>query len=108
MLVEMRKPESTELRLLLACARAHTVAGDQAAIRALLAAGIDWTAFVQKAVAHGLAGLAGHTLTRLVPDAVPDDIQAAFAAAIADTRHSNQKLLDELAQLLALLAASTA
>jgi len=93
-----------ELRLLLACARAHTAAGDEAIIRQMLEEGIDWTAFVRKTVAHGLAGLAGHTLARLAPDAVPGDIRAAFQAFIEQTRKSNQVLVDELAQLIGSLA----
>jgi predicted O-linked N-acetylglucosamine transferase (SPINDLY family) len=105
MLSAMRRPEAPELRLLLACARAHTTQDDEAAIRAQLAEGIDWTIFVQKAVAHGLAGLAGHTLARLAPDAVPEDLKAAFATFIEDIRKCNQTLLDELAQLIGLLAA---
>lgn len=101
-----RQPEAPELKLLLACARAHTAADHEAAIRALLAEGIDWTVFVRKTVSHGLAGLAGHSLMRLVPDAVPADIQSAFQAFIEQTRKSNQTLLDELAQLIGLLAES--
>jgi len=99
----MRRPKAPELRLLLACARAHTAAGDETAIRQLLEEGIDWTAFVRKTVAHGLAGLAGHTLARLAPDAVPDDIRRAFQAFIEQTRKNNQALLGELAQLIRLL-----
>lgn len=104
MLSAMRRPQAPELRLLLACARAHTTQGDEAAIRGLLAEGADWTVFVRKTVAHGLAGLAGHTLARLVPDAVPAEIHTAFQAFIEQTRKSNQVLLDELAQLVGLLA----
>src|SRR5258708_1866952 len=100
----MRGPEAPELKLLLACARAHAAAGDEVAIRALLAEGVDWTEFVQKAVAHGLAGLAGHILTRLVPDAVPEEILQAFASFIEQTRKNNQALLDELVRLIASLA----
>lgn len=100
----MKLPQNPELRLLLACARAHAGASDEIAIRGLLEEGVDWTKFVQKAVAHGLVGLAGHTLTRLVPDAMPDDIRAAFAAFVKRTRGSNQTLLDELSQLIAALA----
>ena len=104
MLSAMRRPKAPELRLLLACARAHTTAGDETAIRQLLEDGIDWTGFVRKSVGHGLAGLAGHTLIRLVPDAVPGDIQAAFQAFIEQTRNSNRVLLEELAQLVGSLA----
>jgi len=100
----MRQPGTPELRLLLACARAHASAEDEAAIRRLLEQGADWTLFVQKALSHGLAGLAGDTLSRLAPDMVPGDVLGAFQAYIAQTRESNRALLDELAQLITVLA----
>jgi predicted O-linked N-acetylglucosamine transferase (SPINDLY family) len=100
----MRRPKAPELRLLLACARAHTTARDEAAIRQLLEEGIDWTGFARKSVGHGLAGLAGHTLIRLAPDTVPEDIRCAFQAFIEQTRNSNRVLLEELAQLVGSLA----
>lgn len=103
---EMKQPRAPELRLLLACARAHLQPEREAAIRELLCADVDWTLFVRKAVAHGLAGLAGHTLGRVAPDLVPDEILAAFQAFIAQTRESNLGLLEELARLVELLAAA--
>ncbi|HET7085333.1 MAG TPA: nucleotidyltransferase family protein [Rhizomicrobium sp.] len=96
----MQQPKAPELRLLLACARAHPSQDDKAAIRQLLNEGTDWTLFVQKAVSHGLAGLAGHTLGLAAPDMVPEDILAAFQAYVEQTRASNQVLLDELAELI--------
>ena len=68
------------MRLLLACARVLTTQEDEAAIRQMLDEGIDWTLFARKAIDHGLAGLAGHTLARVAPDMVPDDILDAFRA----------------------------
>ena len=66
------------------------------AIRQLLEQDVDWACFARKALGHGLAGLAGHTLARLVPDMVPGDILDAFAMLIEQTRSSNQLLLNEL------------
>ena len=63
-----------ELRLLMTCARVLTTEEDQAAIRQMLDEGIDWTLFTRKAIDHELAGIAGHTLARVAPDMVPDDI----------------------------------
>jgi predicted O-linked N-acetylglucosamine transferase (SPINDLY family) len=100
----MRQPKAPELRLLLACARAHTSTKDEVAIRRMLEQGIDWTTFVQKTLSHSLAGLAGHTLSRLAPDMVPDDVLAAFQAFIEQTRESNLTRLDELARLIKRLA----
>ncbi len=96
----MRQPKAPELRLLLACARAHPTQDDEGAIRRLLNDGVDWTAFVQKAIAHGLAGLAGHTLTRVAPDMVPEDMLVAFQAFIEETRKGNEVLLKELIALV--------
>src|SRR5258707_666321 len=104
MLDEMRQPKALELRLLLACGRAQPTEQDEAAIRLVLNDGVDWTAFVQKAIAHGLAGLAGHTLTRVTPDMVPEDMLIAFHAFIEQTRKSNEILLKELIEFVERLA----
>src|SRR4051812_48862378 len=101
----MQKAQTPALRLLLACARAHPTAADEENIRYLLVNGFDWMPFAQKTIDHGLAGLAGHTLARLVPDLVPDDVLEGFQAFITQTRSSNQRLLDELARLVDRLAA---
>jgi predicted O-linked N-acetylglucosamine transferase (SPINDLY family) len=103
---EMKQPPALELRLLLACARAHPTPEHETAIRTLLHEDVDWTLFVRKAVTHGLAGLAGHTLGRVAPDLVPDEILGAFQAFIVQTRESNQVLLEELARLVERLAAA--
>jgi Uncharacterised nucleotidyltransferase len=101
----MQQPKTTELRLLLASARAHPTAEDETAIRQLLKEGVDWTLFVRKAIDHALAGLAGHTLARLASDMVPADILDAFQSFIEQTRKNNRALLGELCQLLESLAA---
>ena len=67
---------------------------------------VDWTAFAQKTIAHGLAGLVGHTLGRIAPDIVPGDILAAFQTFIEQIRKSNQVLLNELGALVDGLAAA--
>jgi len=100
----MHQPTAPELRLLLACARAHPTTMDEAAIHKLLDGGVDWTLFVQKALDHGLAGLAGHTLARLAPHKVPDEILSAFQTLIGQTRDSNHVLLNELFCLIEKLA----
>ncbi len=96
--------ESPELRLLLASARADPDEEDQAEIRRLLAHGMDWTAFVRQALAHGLAGLSGHGLLRAAGDALPTDIAEAFGTVIERSRRHNQILLDHLARVLDALA----
>ena len=100
----MRRPKAPELRLLLACARAHPTSEDEAAIRRMLDSGIDWAQFARKTLDHGLAGLAGHTLAKLVHDQVPGDIAAAFQVLIEQTRARNQLLLEQLFGLMEGLA----
>jgi len=95
-----------ELRLLLGCARIVTSAHEDDAIRRMLANGIDWTLFARKAIEHGLAGLAGHTLARVAPDMVPADILEALRVIIDRSREKNRQLFDELARLLDVLAAN--
>jgi hypothetical protein len=93
-----------ELSLLLACARAGKVQEKQAAIQQLLADGIDWTSFAQTAIAHGFASFAAHSLTRLAPESVPDDILDAFHALMDETSKANRALFEELARLVDALA----
>ena len=93
-----------ELRLLLTCARVHTAQGEDAVIRQMLDEGIDWTAFARKAIDTDLAVLAGHTLARVAPDMVPDDILDALRINIDRTRGKNRALFDELARLIDALA----
>ncbi len=91
------------MRLLLACARVRTSAPDEAAIRAAIAAGPDWTGFAQAAIDHGLVGLAGATLQRVAADLVPADLLDAFAAVTEQARRKNIALFSELADLIAAL-----
>jgi predicted O-linked N-acetylglucosamine transferase (SPINDLY family) len=70
----------------------------------MLDEGIDWTLFARKAIDHGLAGLAGHTLTRVAPDMVPDEIRDAFRELVDQTRQRNRALFGELAGAIEALA----
>jgi predicted O-linked N-acetylglucosamine transferase (SPINDLY family) len=100
----MQKPRTPELRLLLACARAHPTAENDEEIRQQLNEGADWTLFARKAIDHGLAGLAGHTLARAARDLVPSEILDAFQTLVTQTRTTNRTLLNELARLMEALA----
>ncbi len=93
-----------ELSLLLASARTGDAQENQAAIQQLLADGVDWTSFAQKALAHGVASFAAHTLARLAPDYIPSDILDAFHAIADETSRANRALFDELTRLLDALA----
>jgi protein O-GlcNAc transferase len=97
---------SVELRLLITCARLHLTREDEAAIRASLMDGVDWTRFARKAIAHGLAGLVGHTIIRVAHDLAPDDILDAFRTTIDHTRKRNRVLFDDLAGAVGALAES--
>lgn len=63
-----------DIRLLTACAKVITSKGDEAEIRQMLVEGIDWRLVARKAIAHGLDGLVGNTLTGVAPDMVPEDV----------------------------------
>ena len=88
------------MRLLLACARTALSGDEVRAIRSQLAEEIDWTIFARKAIDHGLAGLAGHSLIQVADDLVPKAILEALRILVEQTRKSNQNLIDELGRLL--------
>ena len=73
-------------------------------IRRMLDESIDWTVFARNAVDHGLASLAGHTLARIAPDMVPDDILDAFRAILDQTRGTNRAAFNELSGVIEELA----
>ena len=102
----MRQPKTPDLRLLLACARAHPTAADEAILRRLLDEDVDWARFARKTLDHGLGGLVGHALALLVPDRVPPEILDAFQALIQQTRSGNQVNLDVLFRLMDALDAA--
>jgi hypothetical protein len=98
--------KTDELKLLLACARTDATEANEAAIRQMLLGEIDWTLFARKAIDHGLASLAGYTLGRLAPDAVPEDILSAFRTIVDQTRRKNRALFDELASVISALSSA--
>src|SRR5581483_9082099 len=93
-----------EFQLLLTCAKVSPSPEDEATIRRMLSAEIDWIVFARKAIDQELAVLAGHTLARVAPDMVPDDILDAFQAIIDQTRRRNRGLFLELAGVVEALA----
>ncbi len=92
--------DAPELALLLACSRVRISQEDERAIRLLLQAGIDWTAFARRAIEHGLACLAGKSLASAAPDLVPDDILDAFSALITHASRANTTAFDELTRII--------
>ncbi len=93
-----------ELRLLLACSRVSSTDAVESAIRSMLQQGVDWTAFARSAVDHGLAGLAGQTLSRVAPDLVPEDILEALGTIVHQSGRANRARFEELARVLEALA----
>src|SRR5579883_77381 len=91
-----------ELALLLLCARTRMGESERAAIRGLLAGGIDWTEFARLAAESGLAGMAGASLAVAAPDLMPAELEDAFDTVRAETSRTN---LARAAQLGAVLAA---
>ena len=101
---ERAEVQLPELRLLLACATSRTTEEGDGAIRQLLEGRVDWTRFAHKAIAHGLAGLAGHNLARVAGDIVPTEILDAFRVHLEQTRRKNAALFDELVRIIQALA----
>jgi FkbM family methyltransferase len=88
------------LWLLFASARPSPSEDVEREIRKALHEGIDWALFAQKVLDHGLGPLCGHTLSRVAPDLVPEDVLRAFREIVEQTRSRNQELFYELALLL--------
>jgi predicted O-linked N-acetylglucosamine transferase (SPINDLY family) len=99
---------SPELEVLLACAGAVVSGAQGSKVPALLAAGMDWTGFARRALAQGLAGLAGVGLSRVAGQRVPGELVDAFAVALQGTRQSNEALWVELSVLGEALAGEVA
>lgn len=95
-----------EGELLSACVKAVRTPEDEAHIRQSVAAGIDWLRFAHQAVETGVAGRVAHTLARIAPDLIPNDILAAFAGILEQTRQANNILLARLAELAPIKAAN--
>jgi len=95
-----------ELRLMLACAQTSPDRQVIADVRDCLLDGIDWTAFVQSTLEHGLAGPVGRTLAGLGPEVVPRDILDAFCKHTERTRKQNTALFAQLVRILDALAKS--
>ncbi len=89
-----------DIRLLTACAKVITSKEDEAAIRQMLVEDIHWTLVARKAIAHGLDGLVGNTLTRVAPDVVPEDVLDSFRASIDQRRRHNRWLFEQLAGVI--------
>ncbi len=94
-----------EPRLLLASSRVVVDDAGGRAIQQTLRQGIDWTVFARLAVAHGVAGLSGHTLSRVAPDLVAEEILDALRISLQQTGRANRARFEELAGVLEALAA---
>ncbi|HET7085476.1 MAG TPA: FkbM family methyltransferase [Rhizomicrobium sp.] len=94
-----------EFRLLLASARVRPSREDEAAIRRILAEGVDWERFARRVINHGLAGLCGRTLALVASDMVPANILDALSLVLEHARKGNQGLLDDLGRLIKSLEA---
>ena len=102
--VEMTTAMTADLRLLLACARSYRSEEETAALRRLLAEGVDWTAFARKAMNHGLVSLVARTFADCAADLVPAEIMDAFLVNASGTAERNNALFAELTRLVQSLA----
>ena len=99
--MDEREPTALELRLLLASTKVPTTANDEAAIGQMLNEGIDWTVFAKMAIDRGLVSCAAHTLVRVAPHMMPDDILDVLRKIAAATVSQNGEVFREVARLLA-------
>ncbi len=97
---------SPELRLLLIGAKVATRAAENAAVRELVHAGIDWTGLAHRMVEHGVISSVAQMLLRVAPDLMPEDLLDALRTVLATTRRRNLALFDEMAALIEGLAAA--
>jgi hypothetical protein len=72
---------------------------------ARIARDADWTAVVQTALRHGVAGLLCRSLCRLSPEEVPSDIVDAASVHLANADTQGTALVTQLFEILDVLAA---
>jgi hypothetical protein len=101
--VDSRPPEIGDI--LLIAARSRPTALDLHRLRETVARDPDWTALVQTALAHGVAGLLCRHLLTAAVDMLPNEIRDAATAFLA---YRTQAHADGVSQLLDLLDAFTA
>src|SRR3954454_6207251 len=102
------EPMTAEARLVALCTKVRATGADEVTIRTLLAGEIDWTAFARMLVERGLASHAGHTLLRVAPEVLPDDISDALRAVVDQTRAANGSLLAQLARTIEAMPSASA
>lgn len=93
---------------LMACARVSLGSAAPAELEACLRrGGIDWPAFVQAAIRHGVAQTAAHELLRTESSAeVPEPIRAALHRLVIGNAARNRVLLREAGRLVAALGSA--
>jgi hypothetical protein len=72
----------------------------EAAIRALVADGVDWTVLVQIALRHRVAPLLHRSLRIACPDLLPEDLAAAFQVHDESARATGTALVIALVELV--------
>jgi hypothetical protein len=96
---------SSEIELLLLCARATVGDEERARIVELAANVVEWDAVLRLAGRHGLVPPLFMRVSELCPDAVPPDALASLRDQFRRVSALNVYLSDELRQLLRLFAA---
>src|SRR5262249_51787496 len=91
---------SAESRLLFASAKTTIAEADESTIRAILERPVDWTLFAQTAIEKGVVSRVAHTLLRVAPDMIPDDILGAMRTILEQTRSRNREVLDKVARMI--------
>jgi len=99
-MVEQGALAEGERELLSACARIATTHEEEAMIRERLTAGLDWLRLARQAIEQGAASRIAHTLVRIAPELIPEDILGAFEDILRETRQQNTSLLERLGAAL--------
>ncbi|GGJ03444.1 nucleotidyltransferase domain-containing protein [Neoroseomonas lacus] len=94
------EPPSLESAVVFATARRELGEADRAVLLSASARGVDWTAVVRGALAHGTGTLLCHHLLTLPSDKLPAAMHAAAEAVVAGRRAANAAVVEQLFGLL--------
>ena len=91
---------STEVDLLLSCARTQITAEISNRIRALVQGKVDWIALIRLALCHGVMPLLYRNLQQVCPDSVPEDVLRALRARYQSEAARALRRAEEVGQIL--------
>lgn len=101
-----QSPYTSEIKLLLSCARTCLDPATIAAIQDLLDAPLDWAFVLETAIVHGVAGLLYQNLQRVGLTQVPEVIVQSLRLQVQQSTLRSMLLTQELLRLQPLFAAA--